>query len=65
MNGNQNKRNGLDGKLQLRIPPEMLARLDHAAKTYSTASATVTRSDLVRIALDKFLPALPVPEVES
>lgn len=59
MRGNQNKQNGLDSKLQLRIPPEMLARLDHAVEVYSTPNTTVTRSDLVRIALDKFLSALP------
>jgi hypothetical protein len=47
-------------KLQLRLSTGLLARLESAAKLASTTEAPVTPSDLARLALDRYLPPLPL-----
>jgi hypothetical protein len=49
-------------KLQLRLPAKLMARLESAARLASTEDAPVTPSDLTRLALDRYLPLLPLEE---
>jgi hypothetical protein len=60
MNGNQNKKHGLTEKLHLRLSQGLMARLEYAAELATTEAATVTPSDLARLALDRYLPLLPL-----
>jgi hypothetical protein len=47
-------------KLQLRLSTKLMARLESAATLANTEEAPVTPSDLVRLALDRYLPPLPL-----
>jgi hypothetical protein len=45
-------------KLQVRLPPNLKARLDQACRDWAPTGTTYTPSDVVRLVLEERLPTL-------